>query len=105
LRGRDARLLRGLLGLEELAKPEALRGRGGCWFALPDGRQLHVGVEQELVAAAKAHPAFRVAGYDALRDLLAGAEDDAIPGVRRFYAQTHSELASSSSKSQFRDRV
>jgi catechol 2,3-dioxygenase-like lactoylglutathione lyase family enzyme len=75
-----------LLGLEELEKPEALRGRGGCWFALPDGRQLHVGVEQEFVAAAKAHPAFRVSGYEALRDLLAGEDDDTIPDVRRFYA-------------------
>jgi catechol 2,3-dioxygenase-like lactoylglutathione lyase family enzyme len=76
----------GLLGLEELDKPEALRARGGCWFALPDGRQLHIGVEREFTAAAKAHPAFRVSAYDELRARLGGQEDDAIPGVRRFYA-------------------
>jgi catechol 2,3-dioxygenase-like lactoylglutathione lyase family enzyme len=75
-----------LLGLEEREKPEALQARGGCWFALPDGSQLHVGVEREFAAAAKAHPAFRVSDYEALRERLGGADDDAIPGVRRFYA-------------------
>jgi catechol 2,3-dioxygenase-like lactoylglutathione lyase family enzyme len=75
-----------LLGLAELEKPEALRGRGGCWFALPDGRQLHVGVERDFAAAAKAHPAFRVSGYDALRERLGGEDDETIPGLRRFYA-------------------
>ena len=76
----------GLLGLEELAKPEALQGRGGCWFALADGRQLHVGVEAEFAPAAKAHPAFRVGGYEALRAHFGAEDDDTIPGVRRFYA-------------------
>lgn len=88
----DARaFFSGLLGLEEVEKPESLRGRGGCWFALPDGRQLHVGVEDPFRPAAKAHPALRVAGYDALRARLVGAghevrDDDLVPGVRRFYA-------------------
>jgi catechol 2,3-dioxygenase-like lactoylglutathione lyase family enzyme len=80
----------GLLELPELEKPEALRPRGGVWFALPDGRQLHVGVAADFAAAAKAHPAFRVEGYDAFRARLAAAgvavRDDEIPGVRRFYA-------------------
>src|SRR4051794_26128089 len=77
----------GLLGLEELAKPEALRGRGGAWFALPDGRQLHVGAEAAFAPAAKAHPAFVVEGFDELRAHFgeAGVDDDSIPGVRRFY--------------------
>jgi catechol 2,3-dioxygenase-like lactoylglutathione lyase family enzyme len=76
-----------LLGLEQVEKPEALRGRGGAWFALPDGRQLHVGVEAAFAPAAKAHPAFAVEGYDELRARFgAAATDDAIPGVRRFYA-------------------
>lgn len=80
-----------LLGLEELEKPAALEARGGAWFALPDGRQLHVGVADPFAAATKAHPAFRVEGYDELRRRLAGADvetrdDDLIPGVRRFYA-------------------
>ena len=37
----------GVLGLPELRKPAPLEARGGCWFALPDGRQLHVGVTPE----------------------------------------------------------
>src|SRR5205085_1447770 len=34
----------GLLGLEEVEKPEVLRGRGGMWYKVAD-IQLHVGVE------------------------------------------------------------
>ncbi|CAA9382173.1 MAG: hypothetical protein AVDCRST_MAG03-27 [uncultured Rubrobacteraceae bacterium] len=34
----------GLLGLDELEKPATLASRGGAWFGLPDGRQLHLGV-------------------------------------------------------------
>lgn len=37
----------GLLRLTELTKPPTLAARGGCWFALPDGRQLHLGVEAD----------------------------------------------------------
>ncbi|MDL2343490.1 glyoxalase [Deinococcus sp. MIMF12] len=47
------------LGLPELVKPEALRARGGAWFALPDGRQLHVGVTPGFVPREKGHPALR----------------------------------------------
>ncbi|WP_034342244.1 glyoxalase [Deinococcus misasensis] len=47
------------LGLQELAKPAPLRARGGVWFALPDGRQLHLGVEKPFVPQKKAHPCFR----------------------------------------------
>jgi catechol 2,3-dioxygenase-like lactoylglutathione lyase family enzyme len=78
----------GLLGLEELEKPAALRGRGGVWFALPDGRQLHVGVEPDFAPASRAHPAFLVEGYDALRAHFGdvAVDDDSIPGRRRCYA-------------------
>ena len=77
----------GVLGLEELEKPPALAARGGVWFALPDGRQLHIGVEGEVAPATKAHPAFVVDAYDELREHLGDArDDDLIPGVRRFYA-------------------
>ena len=41
-----------ILGLRELAKPEALRGREGCWFQIGD-HQLHIGVEAEFHAAKK----------------------------------------------------
>ena len=56
-----------LLGLEEVEKPETLRGRGGVWFQV-GAQQLHVGVESDYRPARKAHPAFTVHGYD---DLLA----------------------------------
>ena len=81
-----------LLGLAEVPKPEALRGRGGVWFALDADQQLHVGVEEPFAAARKAHSALAVAAalLDALAAALAAAGvevlwDEAIPGVRRFY--------------------
>ena len=83
----------GLLGLPELDKPEALRARGGAWFALAGGGRLHVGVADPFTAATKAHPALRAGGVDALRalaDRVAGAGapvrwDAEIPGVARFH--------------------
>jgi catechol 2,3-dioxygenase-like lactoylglutathione lyase family enzyme len=81
-----------LLGLEELEKPEPLRSRGGAWFALDGGGQLHIGVEDPFAPARKAHPAFRVpsAELDGLAARLEAADervewDDSLPGVRRFY--------------------
>lgn len=83
-----------LFGLAEVAKPASLRARGGVWFALGSGQQLHVGVEQAFTPARKAHPALRVAAgeIDALAAKLAAAGvpvdwDDAPAGVRRFYAE------------------
>jgi catechol 2,3-dioxygenase-like lactoylglutathione lyase family enzyme len=83
-----------LLGLPELEKPPALAGRGGAWFAC-GAQQLHVGVERDFAAAAKAHPALAVDGRAALDALaerltLAGAPvrwDDSLPDVRRFYTE------------------
>jgi catechol 2,3-dioxygenase-like lactoylglutathione lyase family enzyme len=80
----------GLLGLAEVAKPEALAARGGCWYQVGE-QQLHVGVAEPFAPARKAHPGFVVADLEALRGRLAGAgivvrDDDAIPGARRFYA-------------------
>jgi catechol 2,3-dioxygenase-like lactoylglutathione lyase family enzyme len=76
-----------LLGLAEVEKPEALRGRGGVWFG-----PLHVGVEEPFAPARKAHPALRVAAgeLDGLAGRLGAAGcpvvwDDSIPGVRRFF--------------------
>ncbi len=80
------------LGLPELEKPEALRGRGGVWFAC-GAQQLHVGVSDDFAPALKAHPALRVRRPDldliAARLTAAGSTlqwDDAIPSMRRFYA-------------------
>jgi catechol 2,3-dioxygenase-like lactoylglutathione lyase family enzyme len=89
-----ARLFYGdLLELTELPKPRALAARGGVWFALGDGRQLHVGVDPGFAAARKAHPALALRSAPALEQLAARLErhghepswDDELPGVRRFY--------------------
>ena len=79
----------GLLGLAELPKPAALRGRGGVWFALGP-HQLHVGVEEPYAPARKAHPALAARDLDALAARLeaAGAPvawDGTLPGSRRVY--------------------
>jgi catechol 2,3-dioxygenase-like lactoylglutathione lyase family enzyme len=78
-----------VLGLAEVPKPAALRGRGGVWFAVGE-QQLHIGVEEPFSPARKAHPAFRVTGIDALAARLEAAGhpprwDDDLPGYRRFY--------------------
>lgn len=81
-----------LLGLQELEKPATLAGRGGAWFALPDGHGLHLGVEEPFRPNRKAHPAFVAADLDALARAL-GAEgrtvawDDALAPRRRFYGE------------------
>jgi catechol 2,3-dioxygenase-like lactoylglutathione lyase family enzyme len=79
----------GVLGWRELEKPEALKARGGLWFAVGTG-ELHLGVEADFRPARKAHPAFAVAGLDELAARLRAAGalveyDDAIPELRRFY--------------------
>lgn len=81
-----------VLRLRELEKPEPLSARGGVWFALADGRQLHIGVEEGFEPARKAHPAFRtgLAELDDLADALTHAGervewDESLPGYRRFY--------------------
>jgi catechol 2,3-dioxygenase-like lactoylglutathione lyase family enzyme len=66
----------GLLGFEELAKPERLLVRGGFWLQAGD-RQLHVGVEAHGPGidrrATRAHLAYQVVGLDAFRARLAEA--------------------------------
>jgi len=88
----DARRFYGeLLGMTETPKPEALRARGGVWFAC-GGHQLHVGIAEPFAPATKAHPALLVRPDEldrlAQRLAAAGCEvkwDEAIPGTRRFY--------------------
>jgi catechol 2,3-dioxygenase-like lactoylglutathione lyase family enzyme len=77
----------GLLGLEEVEKPEAVRRNGGMWYNVADV-QLHVGVE-EAVAPSKRHPAFEVEDVEGARAFLeqnnVRTKDEApIPGMRRF---------------------
>ncbi|GAB3260659.1 VOC family protein [Alteromonas gracilis] len=80
----------GVLGFEEVQKPPVLAARGGCWFR-GGGLEVHLGVESDFRAAAKAHPGILVADIDAVADRLVehGIEpswDDDFPGMRRFYA-------------------
>jgi catechol 2,3-dioxygenase-like lactoylglutathione lyase family enzyme len=88
--GQARRFYGDLLGLPELPKPEALRERGGVWFAC-GSHQLHVGVAEPFSPARKAHPALAVAAaLDRLAARLASADyavqwDDTIPGTRRFF--------------------
>lgn len=82
----------GLLGLKELAKPAKLAGRGGAWFVLADGRQLHLGVEKPFAASRKAHPAFVVSSLDGLAERLEDAglptwRDEDLAPRRRFYGE------------------
>lgn len=83
----------GALGWSELPKPPLLAARGGCWFAVPGGGELHVGVEVDFRPARKAHPAFAV-DVDAVAAAVAGSGADVrwadraeIPGRRRFHTE------------------
>jgi catechol 2,3-dioxygenase-like lactoylglutathione lyase family enzyme len=79
----------GLLGLREVEKPTALRGRGGFWLQVGD-RQVHVGTEEGVERrATKAHVAYAVTDVAGWRSRLAAAGvevSDAvpIPGYERF---------------------
>jgi catechol 2,3-dioxygenase-like lactoylglutathione lyase family enzyme len=79
----------GVLGLEEVEKPEALKGRGGMWYEIADV-QLHVGVEDEAGGPSpKRHPAFEVERLEEVRAHLRASgvrlrEEPEVPGVRRF---------------------
>jgi len=81
-----------LLGLREVEKPAALRGRGGAWFAVGAGQQLHVGIDPQFTPERKAHPALRVGAGEleslAERLIAAGVPvvwDELIPDQQRFY--------------------
>jgi catechol 2,3-dioxygenase-like lactoylglutathione lyase family enzyme len=80
-----------ILGMEEIPKPEALRKRGGVWFRC-GAQQIHIGVEENLVPAKKAHPAFHVKDLQALKAQLAKhgipvRDDELLPGADRFYVE------------------
>lgn len=89
--GKARQFYRDFLGLSELQKPEALRPRGGVWFALPGGQQLHLGVVEGHQPAAKAHPCFRCASLSAFAARAAEhghvLNHDALAGVPRVYLQ------------------
>ena len=77
----------GVLRLEEIEKPDALKPNGGLWFQVAD-IQLHIGVE-EADNKSKRHPAFEVEDLEAARKHLVEngvkiKEEIAIPAVNRF---------------------
>ena len=77
------------LGLAEIDKPESLKARGGLWFQLPDGRQLHLQARAVASPLREAHPAF-VADVELLAKAVMGLGhepqwDDALSPRRRFY--------------------
>jgi catechol 2,3-dioxygenase-like lactoylglutathione lyase family enzyme len=76
-----------VLGLREVPKPEAMRARGGMWFQAGPV-QIHLGIEDDMRASVKAHPALVVDDLEAYRARLAAAgcewrDADDIPGTRR----------------------
>src|SRR3954452_15089804 len=80
----------GILGLDELPKPELLAAGGGCWFRA-GAQELHVGVEDPFAPSRKAHPGLVVTDLGALASRLRGegidvAYDETIPGTERFDA-------------------
>ena len=78
-----------MLGLPELPKPAALRGRGGVWFATGN-LPLHLGIDQDFRPSAKAHIALRVIALPELLLRFAAAEHavdaaDDLAGYPRWY--------------------
>ena len=69
----------GVLGLAEVAKPEHLAVRGGCWFE-GGGVSLHLGVENDFRPARKAHPALLVDDLARTVAALTAAGVKAMPG-------------------------
>ncbi|MBM7096741.1 GNAT family N-acetyltransferase [Bacillus sp. H-16] len=83
------RFFAGLLGFEEVEKPEVLKKRGGVWFAF-GSYQVHIGIEEPFAPAQKAHPAFEIDNLDGLIKHLdehevSYKEDDDLPGAKRIY--------------------
>ena len=81
-----------MLGLVELEKPAVLARRGGVWFLLPDGRQIHLGVEEPFRPSQKAHPALACPALDDLAPELGERDypvrwDGELAPRRRFYSE------------------
>ena len=89
------------LGLQEMTKPPALAGRGGCWFRAEDAgvvvAEIHLGVEEPFRPAYKAHPGLLCESLPELEATaarverggypLSWAERDTFEGYIRFHAR------------------
>ncbi|MBA3767780.1 MAG: VOC family protein [Acidobacteria bacterium] len=76
----------GILGLEEIEKPNALKKDGGMWYRIAD-IQLHISIEEPHTTS-KRHPAFEVEDLDGIRSYLPAhgvriREEVGVPGVER----------------------
>jgi catechol 2,3-dioxygenase-like lactoylglutathione lyase family enzyme len=82
----------GIMGLEEIEKPEVLQGRGGFWLQVGD-QQVHVGTEDGVERkASKSHLAYQVDDVTTWRSYLEQhgitvLESIATPGFARFEAR------------------
>jgi catechol 2,3-dioxygenase-like lactoylglutathione lyase family enzyme len=81
----------GLLGLREIPKPEAIRGRGGLWFEA-GGLDVHVSVEEQRTGPdAYRHFGLECPDVDGLRARLRAAgvttEDGRPAPWRRFFVR------------------
>jgi catechol 2,3-dioxygenase-like lactoylglutathione lyase family enzyme len=95
-RGEDdaRRFYGGLLGLDEIAKPEGLSESPGVWFRAGE-QELHLGSDDGHEATKRPHPGFRVESVAALEELAHRVEgvgfevrwDERIEGRRRFYVR------------------
>ena len=79
----------GVLGLTELAKPDALAARGGAWFS-NGAVQIHLGVDPDFRPAKKAHPALIVRDLQTYVDRAEAhgcriAHDEPLPGYDRVF--------------------
>lgn len=81
-----------VLRLEEIPKPEALKGRGGAWYRVGD-IQLHLGIENSgSGGASRRHVCFEVPDLTAMRARLEAAgypveEAAPVEGLERFFTR------------------
>jgi catechol 2,3-dioxygenase-like lactoylglutathione lyase family enzyme len=78
-----------ILGMNEIPKPENLKGRGGCWFKV-GAQEVHIGIQPDFTPAKKAHPGFTVNALDELKERLEKdgysiSEEQPIAGRSRFF--------------------
>ena len=72
----------GVLGLQEIPKPEILRGRGGFWLEV-GAFQIHVGTEDGFDRrATKAHIAYEVEDLEAWCEKLKANNVEILEGVQ-----------------------
>ena len=76
-------------GVQEIPKPEELRGRGGAWFQI-GGLQMHVGVDLEPSPKSKRHICFLVEDIAAAKTKVQSAgiaieEESVAEGLFRFF--------------------